>query len=127
MQTISNVNVRPSPEISGNTPPYSLLGSQTTGALGTVQFGPSYADGHWWWYVTFENAPSGWVAEDFLVLAFEAPPSLPPSWPFGPNLPAKGRATTTPIWFKTDTASYQLTCTDSEGRTATSTKTISFP
>ncbi|OHA13460.1 MAG: hypothetical protein A3G49_05920 [Candidatus Sungbacteria bacterium RIFCSPLOWO2_12_FULL_41_11] len=125
VQTIANVNVRPSPEMSGDTPPYNILGSQTTGALGTVQFGPSYADGHWWWYVSFTNAPSGWVAEDYLVLAFEAPPTIPSAWPFGPELPTSGKATTTPIWYKTSTASYQLICQDSEGRTATSTKTIS--
>ncbi|MFA5809799.1 MAG: Ig-like domain-containing protein, partial [Thermoleophilia bacterium] len=56
------LNVRATPTTAG-----TLLGTQATGALGTIIGGPISADGFNWWNVNYDNAPDGWSAEDFLV------------------------------------------------------------
>lgn len=55
------LNVRSAPSISG-----TLLGTQSTGVLGTVISGPTFADGYWWWNINFDSGVDGWSAEDFL-------------------------------------------------------------
>ena len=57
-------NVRATPSTSGTS-----LGTQTTGAKGTVAGGPTTATGYTWYNVNFDNAPSGWIVQNGLSLA----------------------------------------------------------
>ncbi len=74
VQVTASLNVRATPGTSG-----TLLGTQASGALGTVAGGPTYANGYWWWNITFNTSPSGWSIEDYLVksTADTTPPSTP--------------------------------------------------
>jgi hypothetical protein len=65
----------------------SLLGTQSTGALGTIVGGPVAADGYNWWNVNYAVAPSGWSVEDYLTGTI-APPPPPPPVPPPPPPPA---------------------------------------
>jgi len=56
------LNVRSTPSTSG-----TLLGTQATGAWGTVIGGPTAADGYNWWNINFDSGVDGWSVEDFLV------------------------------------------------------------
>ena len=62
VQTTANLNVRATASASG-----TLLGTQTTGALGTVIGGPTIADGFTWWNINYDTGADGWSAEDFLT------------------------------------------------------------
>jgi hypothetical protein len=55
------VNVRSSPSLSG-----TIVGTQRSGALGTVIGGLTTGDGYTWWQINYDNAPDGWSAENFL-------------------------------------------------------------
>jgi uncharacterized repeat protein (TIGR02543 family) len=61
VQTTAVLNVRATPSLSGN-----LLGTQTSGSLGTIIGGPVYADGYWWWNVNYDTGFDGWSVEDYL-------------------------------------------------------------
>ena len=43
------------------------VGSQPSGAKGTVTKGPLYANGQRYWFVDFESGPDGWVSEESLL------------------------------------------------------------
>src|SRR3989338_8185068 len=43
-----------------STPDGTLLGTQATGALGTVIGGPTNAGGFNWWNINYDSAPDGW-------------------------------------------------------------------
>jgi len=49
----------------------SVNGSKVTtvsrGSLGTVIAGPTVADGHNWWHVSYDNGSNGWSAGDWLT------------------------------------------------------------
>src|SRR3989344_4180243 len=45
----------------------TLLGTQTTNALGTVIGGPTNTGGYNWWNINFDTGFDGWSAEDYLV------------------------------------------------------------
>ena len=62
VRTTASLNVRATASTSG-----TLLGSQPTGATGTITQGPTTADGYTWWYVDYANAPDGWSAGNWLV------------------------------------------------------------
>lgn len=62
VEASANVNVRATASSSG-----TLLGTQTTGNLGTVVSGPTVADGFNWWNVNYDTGVDGWSTEDFLV------------------------------------------------------------
>ena len=55
------VNVRQTPYAFG-----TLLGTQATGARGTVIAGPSYGNGSWWWNLDYDVIPDGWSLETSL-------------------------------------------------------------
>ncbi|KKU52080.1 MAG: Ricin B lectin, partial [Parcubacteria group bacterium GW2011_GWA2_47_10] len=81
VQTTVTLNVRATPSLTG-----ILLGSQPTGALGTVIGGPFVAngpgvtpDGYIWWNINYDNAPDGWSVENFLAKALPVPPPPPQS------------------------------------------------
>ena len=59
--TTSAVNVRSTPSTSG-----TLLGTQSTGAQGTVIGGPVQSNGYWWWQVDYATGPDGWSVENWL-------------------------------------------------------------
>jgi hypothetical protein len=59
--TTSAVNVRSTPSTSA-----TLLGTQSTGAQGTVTGGPIQSDGYWWWQVNYASGPDGWSVENWL-------------------------------------------------------------
>jgi chitodextrinase len=62
VQTTDTVNVRASASTQG-----TLLGTQPTGALGTVIGGPVSADGYTWWNVNFDSGADGWTVETYLL------------------------------------------------------------
>src|SRR6185369_8726876 len=49
----------------------SSLGTQSMGSRGTVVDGPVAADGYAWWQITYDNAPSGWTQEDYLLEVYQ--------------------------------------------------------
>ena len=68
VQTTATLNVRATPSVTG-----VLLGTQPTGALGTVVEGPFVVggpgvtpDGYIWWNINYDNAPDGWSVQDWL-------------------------------------------------------------
>src|SRR5205807_1480059 len=72
----------------GNTT-INVLGTATTGQIGTIAGGPvldNSSDGDGWirWNVTFQVAPSGWVAENYLVANTGTVPPPPPPPPPSP-------------------------------------------
>lgn len=60
--TVSTLNVRGSASTAGVN-----LGTQNTGARGTLQSGPVVANGYNWWNINYDVSPDGWSAEDWLV------------------------------------------------------------
>src|SRR3990167_3723299 len=76
VQTTDNLNVRASAGADS-----LLLGTQPTGSLGTVVTGPTVTPLYTWWNVDFDNAPDGWVIENYLVLSSATPPPPPPGVP----------------------------------------------
>jgi GH18 family chitinase len=72
VQTTANLNVRATPSSTG-----TLLGTQSSGALGTIVSGPTNAGGYNWWNVNFDSGVDGYSAEDFLI-TYTAPICTPP-------------------------------------------------
>src|SRR3989344_114577 len=58
----------------------TLLGTQTTNALGTVIGGPTNTGGYNWWNINFDTGFDGWSAEDYLV-KYVAPTPTPTPTP----------------------------------------------
>jgi hypothetical protein len=56
---IKNANVRQSASLSG-----VLLGTQATGATGTIIRGPILADNITWWEVNYDTGADGWSGVD---------------------------------------------------------------
>ena len=69
VRTTANLNVRTMPSPTG-----VLVGTQASGALGTVTGGAVAAGGYQWWSVNFDAGADGWSAEDWLALATTTPP-----------------------------------------------------
>jgi len=63
IKTTGTINVRQTPSSFG-----TLLGSQSSGYLGTVIGGPTYADGFWWWQINHDIDPDGWSIESGMDL-----------------------------------------------------------
>ena len=59
IQTLNATNVRASGSLSG-----TLLGTQATGALGTIIGGPVFADGYTWWNIDYDTGADGWSGEN---------------------------------------------------------------
>ncbi|MDO8520546.1 MAG: SH3 domain-containing protein [bacterium] len=74
-ETTATVNVRSTPSTSG-----VLLGTQATGAQGTVVGGPTAANGYDWWQVNYDDAPDGWSVENFLQKQTTPPPPAELVW-----------------------------------------------
>ena len=74
VQATASVQVR-------STPAGTSLGTQSTGMLGTVVGGPTYAQlsetNYWWWNINFDSGVDGWVAEDFLLKVVGTPTPPP--------------------------------------------------
>jgi hypothetical protein len=62
VQTTASLTVYGTPSSSG-----TVLGSQPTGALGTILSGPSSDGQNIWWQVSYDNAPSGWTMASLLA------------------------------------------------------------
>lgn len=62
--TTRTTNVRASGALGG-----SLLGTQVTGAKGTLTGGPVTADGITWWQVNYDEASDGWSGADNFTLS----------------------------------------------------------
>ena len=60
IQTTATLNIR-------STANGTLLGSQTTGILGTITGGPTYTGGYHWWNVNFDSGVDGWAVENWMV------------------------------------------------------------
>jgi hypothetical protein len=73
VRTNTTANVR-------QAPAGALLGSQTSGSIGIVTAGPSFAvlngENVWWWTVNFTSGVDGWVGEDMLDV-YSSPSSTP--------------------------------------------------
>lgn len=74
VQTNANLNVRATASPTG-----TLLGTQTSGALGTVIAGPTVNGGFTWWNINYDTGVDGWSAEDFLNK--NTSPTPPPPTP----------------------------------------------
>ncbi|KKT13412.1 MAG: hypothetical protein UV94_C0033G0003, partial [Parcubacteria group bacterium GW2011_GWC1_43_30] len=59
----------------------TLLGTQTTGALGTVTGGPTNTGGFNWWNINYDSGADGWSVEDYLVKYTVAPSPTPTPTP----------------------------------------------
>ncbi len=70
VQTTANLNVRSTPSATGG-----LLGTQSSGSLGTIVSGPVSADGFIWWNVNYDTGADGWSVESFLNVY--TPPTNP--------------------------------------------------
>ncbi len=69
--TTANLNVRSSASASA-----SLVGTKSTGTVGTIVSGGTYADGYYWWNVNYEGSVDGWSVEDYLT-SYVAPTPTP--------------------------------------------------
>ncbi|TSC69191.1 MAG: Uncharacterized protein G01um101456_292, partial [Parcubacteria group bacterium Gr01-1014_56] len=65
VETTAGINVRSGPGSAGTT----ILGSQQTGALGTVIDGPQTVSGGIWWNINFDTKADGWAISNYLRLA----------------------------------------------------------
>jgi hypothetical protein len=72
VEALATLNVRSQPSTSG-----SLLGTQSTGALGTIIGGSIFADSYFWWNVDWNSGADGWSNEDLIGLATVPPPVAP--------------------------------------------------
>lgn len=88
----SNLNVRASASATG-----TLLGTQSNGALGTIVSGGNLIDGYYWWYVNFDNAPDGYVVEDYLITYTAPTPTPTPEPTSATTSPSTPTPTPTPI------------------------------
>jgi hypothetical protein len=70
VQSTANLNVRSAPSTTG-----TLLGTQPSGALGSVIGGPIFADSYFWWNVDWNSSADGWSIENFLA-KYTAPPVI---------------------------------------------------
>jgi hypothetical protein len=71
----SSLAVRSSPSTSASTVTGSPVASGTVGTITAAPVGSSngiYADGYFWWYVTYPKGVMGWSAEQYLQ-AYTAP------------------------------------------------------
>jgi parallel beta-helix repeat protein len=59
--TTSGLNVRSSASLTA-----SILGTQATGATGSIIGGPVNAGGYWWWQVNYDTGADGWSVENYL-------------------------------------------------------------
>jgi len=76
VQTTHQTNVRNSAALNA-----TLLGSQPTGAKGTLVCGPlaSTTDAYTWWNINYDSGVDGYSGEDNLQLADNTPvPPIPP-------------------------------------------------
>ncbi|MHB8710434.1 MAG: fibronectin type III domain-containing protein [Minisyncoccota bacterium] len=103
------LNVRATASATG-----TLLGTQATGALGTVIGGPVSADGFNWWNINYDSGVDGWSAEDYLVKYTAPTPAPTITMSASPTSVTSGSSTTL-TWFSTNATS----CTASGGWTGT--------
>jgi hypothetical protein len=71
IQTLNATNVRASGSLSG-----TLLGTQATGALGTIIGGPVFADGYTWWNINYDTGADGWSGENNYSPVATPPPPI---------------------------------------------------
>jgi hypothetical protein len=62
------LNVRATASATG-----ALLGTQTSGSLGTIVNGGQSSDSFFWWNVNYDSAPDGWSVEDYLTAVVATP------------------------------------------------------
>ncbi len=74
VQTTANLNVRATPNTAG-----TLLGTQTTGALGTVTGGPVAQGGYNWWGINYDAGADGYSVENFLTAYTDPNPNPDPT------------------------------------------------
>jgi hypothetical protein len=51
------------------------LGTQSTGAVGTITSGGVSLNGYYWWNVNYDSGVDGWSAEDYIINFNSQPPS----------------------------------------------------
>ena len=104
------LNVRDIPSISGK-----ILGSQSTGALGTVLESKPTKNIHNWWKIDFASGADGWVAGDYLVKYVSQIP-LPTVSITAASTSIQYNTSTTISWSSTNATS----CTISSGQSGLS-------
>jgi hypothetical protein len=62
VKTTASVTVRKNPSTSARK-----LGTQPSGALGTITSGPRTGSGYTWWQVNFDTSADGWVIQNYLT------------------------------------------------------------
>jgi hypothetical protein len=65
VQTTAKLQVRKSP--CTNNGQCKVLGSQASGAKGTVIGGPTKANGYTWWNIKYDTGADGWSVENYLT------------------------------------------------------------
>ncbi|MDP2789049.1 MAG: hypothetical protein Q8O46_03305 [bacterium] len=111
VQTTSSVNIRSSAGV--------ILGTQTTGTMGTITSGPVVNGNYTRWEVDYVNAPDGWTVQNYLVISTTPPPPPPSNLPTVTMSVSPGYITTgssaTLTWSSTNATS----CTASGGWSGT--------
>jgi len=79
--TGSTLNVRATANSTG-----AILGTQPSGAVGTVVSGGISQGGYFWWNINYDTGADGWSAEDFLT-SYVAPPVVTPPAPTPTPIP----------------------------------------
>ncbi len=90
VQTTSAANVRATPSTSG-----TLIKAEPAGTVGTIAGGPTYADGYWWWRVSFSDGTTGWTIENNLASYTPPPPPPPQSYTISVTTSGSGLGTVT--------------------------------
>jgi hypothetical protein len=147
VQATANLNVHATPTTAG-----TLLGTQASGAQGTVTGGPTAQGGFNWWQIDYDTAPDGWSVEDFLVKVAALPAPAISSFTATPSSITSGQSSNL-LWTTSNattltltpgninvigstsyfvspssTTAYTLTATNSTGfATASTTVTVALP
>ena len=64
--TTQGLNVRSEPGTSSQ-----VITTEIQGATGTINDGPTFQDGYWWWQVNFDDGTTGWSADNWLSFSTE--------------------------------------------------------
>jgi len=68
ISTTASLHIRNRASVNG-----SKVTTVSRGSLGTIIAGPTVADGHNWWHVSYDNGSNGWSVEDYLIPASSTP------------------------------------------------------
>jgi hypothetical protein len=103
VQTTANLNVRATASSNG-----TLLGTQSTSALGTITGTSVYANSINWWNVNYDTGVDGWSSEQFLQNYVAPTTPTTPTAPTQPTTPSGTGSTFYPPINTSDTSDAPL-------------------